>query len=524
MAEQKSTKTTTTLLWIAAALTAVAAALVMTGIVRVGVRGQWDIRPTDNPTWSGLFLAVPALGLVVLLAGAAWGEIESARRHEEIITVAMLIVFLVAMQFAVGALGEFGAQEAFLAIATPPTTNVYFSEAGKIDDPLEYLRIHDQRAAESENWQLKTHPPGPVLFFYCIRSAVKACPALKNAALGLAEKLIHSNKWRDEPAFAFLDRLLDRDAEAAAWLGVALLRFAAALSALPLYLLVRATCGKQKALVSAAVGGLIPSLLLFNTTVDQLYPLIGLAAVLLGYHAAARRSMLLNIVAGLVLFVGGMFTISFAVFFVVILVAQAWMLLAGAKKDQLVGVLRRFMLMAECLGIGVLVGMVAVYIASGFDFLAIRSWGRCLSANAAFNATSDRTYVTWLVANPVMFLVFLGVPAAVLFLGRAVGEGRALIEERKLPAADAMTVAVVSVLAALWLYGANLGEVERLWMPLMPLCVMIGIGRFGGLDRTGALILIGLQGLQAIVFKLGLDPLSFRRIIEQMTDEVKAVC
>ena len=522
MTEQKSAKATTRLLWVAAGLTVVAAVLVMTGAVRVGVLGQWDIRPIDDPTWSGLFLALPALGLVVLLVSAAYGKIESARRYEEIITVAMLIVFLVAMQFAVGTLGELGAQEAFLAVATPPTTNVYFSEAGTIDNPLEYLRIHDQRAAESQNWQLKTHPPGPVLFFYCIRSAVKACPPLRNATLGLAERLVRSNKWRDEPAFAFLDRILARDVEAAAWLGVALLRFAAALSALPLYLLARATCGKQKALVVAAVGGLIPSLLLFNTTVDQLYPLIGLTAVLLGYHAAARRNMLLNVIAGLVLFVGAMFTISFTMFLVVILAAQAWMLLAGTKKDELVPALRRLILMAECLGIGVLVGMAVVYVATGLKFLAIVSWARCFTVNAAFNAQSDRTYLTWLIANPVMFLAFLGVPAAVLFLTRTAREGRALIEERKLSAADGMTVVAAGVLAALWLYGANLGEVERLWMPLMPLCVMIGIGGFA-LGRTAALIMVGLQGLQAIAFKLGLDPLSFGRIIEQMTDEVNAI-
>jgi len=523
MNEPNSKNTARVLLWISGGLAALAAALVITRAVNVGVTGEWIMRFTGDRAWSGLLPVVPVLGLILLLVGASYRKIESARRSERIITVAMLVVFLFAMQFAVGAAGEFGGQEALLAVVTP-TTNLYFTEAGAVENAAQYLSGYSKRAAESEGWQLKTHPPGPVLFFYAVRSVTKACPGVRNAILDFAGRFIsESSNWRNEEAFALLARRIDGAAEAAGWLAVGLLRLAAALSAVPAYIFARALYGRRKAIAAAALAGLIPSLLLFNATIDQLYPVLGLTAALIGYRAAARRSLLMNVAAGGVLFVGLMFSVSFVVYVILTIVIQVWVLLTGKKADELTRELWAVMRMTECLLIGVLLGAVAIYVFTGMRFLCLSNWVQCVRANKLFNEESGRTYLAWLAANPVLFAAFLGLPAAALFARRAFAEVRLLISRRALSAADAVTMALVCVLAALWLYGANLGEVERLWMPLMPLCAIVGMGG-SNFSRAGILILLGLQGLQAMVFKLSLDPLGLRGIVDQITRAAGGLC
>jgi len=220
---------------------AVIAAVLVAAAVPVGVPGQWTMPRVDGPSWSGLWLALCALGLVALMVWAAYARMGSAKRYEAAVAVAMLVAFLFAMQFGIGALGRAGSQETFLAIVTPGTTNLYFSESGNVGDPVEYLRGYDERAAKStEGWQLKTHPPGPVVFFYACRRAVAAWPALGNAVLRFAEVLTPAELyWREIGGFEFLSRQIDRSAEAAGWLSVILLRLAAALIAVPAYILAR---------------------------------------------------------------------------------------------------------------------------------------------------------------------------------------------------------------------------------------------------------------------------------------------
>jgi hypothetical protein len=144
--------------------------------------------------------------------------------------------------------------------------------------------------------------------------------------------------------------------------------------------------------------------------------------------------------------------------------------------------------------------------------IELSTWARCFQANAAFNEAAGRTGPAWFVANPVMFLAFLGVPAAVLFLRRCGVETNALIRQKSTTAARSLPLATGAVIVGLWIFGVNLGEVERLWMPLMPLAALVGLGRLE-LNRTAVLAVLALQGLQAIAFRMSLDTLGLKRII-----------
>jgi hypothetical protein len=100
------------------------------------------------------------------------------------------------------------------------------------------------------------------------------------------------------------------------------------------------------------------------------------------------------------------------------------------------------------------------------------------------------------VANPVELAVGLGLPSAVWALS-------ALRWPREVPR---VSVSALAVLAVLTVSGRNLGEVGRLWLPLMPALLVasgFALGRWNGgpktLAATVALVALQTLALQAII-------------------------
>jgi hypothetical protein len=84
-------------------------------------------------------------------------------------------------------------------------------------------------------------------------------------------------------------------------------------------------------------------------------------------------------------------------------------------------------------------------------------------------------------------------------------------------AAHSLPLATAAVILGLWIFSVNLGEVERLWMPLMPLAALAGISRLNT-GRAAVLGILALQSAQAIAFRMSLDTLGLQKIITQAAD------
>jgi hypothetical protein len=140
------------------------------------------------------------------------------------------------------------------------------------------------------------------------------------------------------------------------------------------------------------------------------------------------------------------------------------------------------------IGVGFIAPLGLGWAVTGASPITVGTWN--LRNHARFYVEFPRTYLAWLMVNPLELAIALGIPATVWCL---VG----LLRPRSLPLA---ALATVFVLVLLNLIGRNLGEVARLWILFMPpLLIAAGAGltRLGGGPWTlgSSATLLGLQTL-----------------------------
>ena len=144
----------------------------------------------------------------------------------------------------------------------------------------------------------------------------------------------------------------------------------------------------------------------------------------------------------------------------------------------------------------------------GYDVWAV--WWNCLSQHADFAVLFPRSYVAWVLFNPVEFAVFTGVPVCLLMLLSAAKDARLWLRHPRDTALSILPWALLGVLAALNLSGKNLGEVARLWMFLMPFAAVSAAASLVELDGRRGWVAAGvllLAGVQLVAFRMTLDGL-----------------
>jgi hypothetical protein len=115
--------------------------------------------------------------------------------------------------------------------------------------------------------------------------------------------------------------------------------------------------------------------------------------------------------------------------------------------------------------------------------------------------TAPRSFVLWLLFNPLDLALFLGVPVAVaglLLLSRSI---RRAARGLALSALDRFRLTTFAGVGLLVLLGVTRGEVGRIWIPLMPLLLVASLADPTAPGRKTAL----LQGalLAALTLLIG---------------------
>jgi len=133
-------------------------------------------------------------------------------------------------------------------------------------------------------------------------------------------------------------------------------------------------------------------------------------------------------------------------------------------------------------------------------------WKLCLANNAQFNL--GRTYLPWVIYNPIDFVLFLGVPTAVFFVREAIVILRRRAEETQWR----LVVALLATIALVNFAGINRGEVARLWMVFMPVAAAVAAHSFRPREEEEEPerdwtfpIAYGLLFVQTALFKMSLD-------------------
>ncbi len=133
--------------------------------------------------------------------------------------------------------------------------------------------------------------------------------------------------------------------------------------------------------------------------------------------------------------------------------------------------------------------MAAGWLTTGADPLVVWKWN--LHHHARFYLEYPRTYLAWLLVNPIELAIAVGLPAVVWSLVGFIGDRRYV---------PRVAWCALAVLILVNLTGRNMGEVARLWMLFLPpLLTAAGVGltRFGGGPKTLLItsLLIAIQTL-----------------------------
>ena len=167
------------------------------------------------------------------------------------------------------------------------------------------------------------------------------------------------------------------------------------------------------------------------------------------------------------------------------------------------GTLRRCAL-ALATAIGTFVAAsVVMFLAFRYDTFGVL-WA-VYEQNDAFNAHTGRSYGKWLLWNPILFTLFSGGPVIALAVVGAVRDvvRMARGERRFVPFAACFWI----VWTLLWLSGKNLGEVERLWVFLMPIAAIVGVAslRVTADSARRLFWLLPIQAVHVIVYRSCFD-------------------
>ncbi|HWE36385.1 MAG TPA: hypothetical protein VG406_07405 [Isosphaeraceae bacterium] len=460
------------------------------GRVPLGVRGEWEwLRlPADRrPGLGGWALAVASVAAYAGVVGLGSRALSRAgvRPGREAAWVAILVAAGAASQCGVlsGAAEGYGLEKWAIVLPFKGPSGYYSVAKEQVHDPRRFLADYPGWIKRQDSLHIGTHPPGLLLASDAIRRLVGRDPALMRATLAVAPpSVLRAFRSINMAAESRPSRRLDEVDRAAVVLIGALTWLACAATAAPLYGLARAGLGPRPAWAAAACWPLVPSAILFQPIADTALPLLATTALALAAHA---KGPIVAALAGVVLAVGMAFTLAFLAVGLAVGIT-----LATAPGTTL----RRRAIMILATGLGFLLPTIAAWAASGADPFAIWRWN--LKNHARFYVEYPRSYVSWTFVNVVELAVALGLPA--------VAWGVVGLVSRRVPRACVATLAVLALLEG---SGRNLGEVARLWLPLMP-PLLLAVGP--GLDRLRA----GPRTLAATTFLLGLQAVALQASIQ----------
>ena len=478
----------------------------------LGVKGEWEAQYAPHPQWFRAWW--PLILLAAILWLVWWGvrkcEGWSAKSQRIFLLLFFLTVFLFHLNSAL--LGEFGTAEIPGAVMWPRAMGNYFSEAreiGPLGNLPAYLKNFPERTLRWTS-RISTHPPATTVLFLAFQRAFARSASLTGVAQGLATLLP-----KGEAVFASAKDEAERAENASGFiLGLFLILLASA-SVIPAYLLAREILSPKAAVWALGFSATIPSMHLFSPGIDQTFSLYSLLLSLLILRAIKRKSRSYAFVFGLVFYLALSFTLAFLA--LVIFFLAALVLVALRERGKFRDYLSGWPLIIFAL-LGFFLPVLILKIALGYNSLS--GFYAAFRADRLFYAKGvGRSYWKWLGMNPVMFITFLGIPAAGLWLSGALKDTLRLISaggRRQLTVNGrifALTFFIIMIL--LIISGRNLGEVERLWVFLMPLGILAALCHWqtadtrrptvDGFGLHGWLYLLLLQGLQVISFRLLFD-------------------
>jgi hypothetical protein len=420
---------------------------------------QWAYRPIAIARLTPAVLVACVLLAGVAASASCWARDRPRPAARWLLVAASLGG--VAFQLALLQREPQGALRALMAHAVSPSISSYHTVAVSEDarDPLAFLRAHARLLPQLTQGRkhAATHPPGPVLWYRGALALCERSPALTEALLAVA-----GGERRDSQSTQ------GRAIRAAALVGALGLGLLGVLTLWPLASLAEALgLTPLPAARLATLWVLLPGPALVTPALDATVALAVTGCTVLLVRAACAASWRRGVVSATLAGVCGglgVFTSYGAVTFLA-LAALTVIAVSSSERPQLV----------RAIGAAALAGACTALVAFGVPaFLGHEPLVALKTALEVHHAlfTAPRSYALWLVFNPLDFVLFLGLPVAIVGLWALRRSLARLLSRAPLDAFDRFRLAFTAGLLALLLLGVTRGEVGRLWIPLMPLALV----------------------------------------------------
>lgn len=452
----------------------------------LGVPGEWTwqrIAPEPDLRWNLIGVAVAAALYVGFIEAGARQLQAGSRSKTKLIVwltglVAVAFTWLWVVQESAPIINRTGKSAFVLYYAS---SSGYFTKA-RYESPNAgaFLSEYEGLMREGDVLHVGTHPPGLFLVFHGLIKLCQQCPWLsvldstQTASFREACDVIARNNTRSVPPRPLLP--IDRRV---LWLAALLVMGSAAMTALPLYWLLRRTVDASAAWRGAALWPAIPAVAMFIPKSDVAYAFVGTLMVVAWLASTDRKSLALAAVTGVLVWWGLMMSLAF-------LPVVLFMAIVGWRHvpaDDTASIRRSVWIAGappiHCV-LAAIVGFVTPTLLLGWfcRINMISVWRLNYFNHAAFYAKYSRTYWKWLLENPIELAFSAGWPVfllALLFVAVA-------LRSRQSPAMP-VVVGVVLVWGSLWLTGKNSGEVARLWIVFLPWLVWLAGLQLAALDR-----------------------------------------
>jgi len=358
----------------------------------------------------------------------------------------------------------------------------YFTQARDEARPLDrFLSTYRERIADSrvpENYlHLGTHPPGLTTAFVGIMRLCEASPGLCNLLLATRPNSVREGFEVISTLTAGDTHPLRPSDAAAIWLAALLVIAAAAGTSVPLYLLARRTVSRTAAWWGAAFWLLVPAVMVFFPKSDVLFPCAAMWIQWLWLKGVDRHSFRWGAAAGVLIFLATCLTLAFAPIGLMLFL-QGLLVMPRQSAPGHAPTGTALLNRARVYGGGATAfgaSLLAARLLGGINLLDV--WLQNLTNHAAFYQHATRSYLLWLLENPIELGFSLGLPlaclsglGAVLLLGDFCrNETTASLPARLIRFRGHLDLLIpMGVWGILWLSGKNMGEAARLWVFLMP--------------------------------------------------------
>ena len=357
-----------------------------------------------------------------------------------------------------------------------PASSGYFYEANfNIDSTRKFLASYTERI-QDEVLHMGTHPPGLFLLNKWVIQLCRSSPRVaEQIRLWIDRDDVKAFRTTEASLnLGHEDRILDNSEFVALFVVSELTTLAAALTAIPLYFLIRRCFDALVAWRVSCLWATLPCLAVFLPKSDVLYCLTALSAMYLGVlslisQAKIPRRLLSAITGGLILWIGLMLSLAHlpvAALLVVLFIIRSLRQITDRQQCHKKELLRSAIVMAAIVATPV-VATTVFSVATDCNMLTV--WSTNLMNHNDFYKEYTRTAWKWMIVNPVELAVAVGLPLSLAALaGCGIGSFATDLRRTSRTLAIDVSAAILVTIVVLWLSGRNSGEAARLWCFLTP--------------------------------------------------------